>query len=67
VAVELGRRIVTALPQVLRGGNRQEALQSVSDDCPPELRMLERLGYVYGPVAYVRAVRARRQIDRRST
>jgi O-antigen biosynthesis protein len=66
VAVELCKRIGAALPLVLRGGNREKSLPSASASCPPSLRSLERLGHVYGPIAYARAVAQRRRIDRLS-
>ncbi len=64
VARQLVSRVLRALPTILRGGNRSIALQAATEDCPPVLRRLERLGHLYGPVAYARAVRRRRQIDR---
>jgi GT2 family glycosyltransferase len=67
VARELTGRILAALPAILRGGYRRTALQSASDACPPSLRRLERLGHVYGPVAYARAVRYRRRIDHQAS
>jgi GT2 family glycosyltransferase len=66
VAVELCNRIGAALPEVWRGGHREESLPSASASCPPSLRALERLGHVYGPIAYARAVLQRRRIDTRS-
>ncbi len=67
VARQLVTRILGALPAVLRGGNRAVALESATEACPPALRRLERLGHLYGPVAYTRAVRRRRQLERLST
>ena len=64
VARELLWRTATGLPRILRGGNRATALQSATEECPPGLRRLERLGHLYGPIAYARAVRQRRRIDR---
>jgi GT2 family glycosyltransferase len=66
VARELLRRIVLALPRILRGGNRTTALQSVSEECPRSLRRLERLGHLYGPIAYLRAVLERRRQEQGS-
>ena len=62
VARELLRRVPAVLPLAfgLRpGGGSPEA---AADPCRSELRWLERLGYVYGPVAYGRAVIWRRRI-----
>jgi GT2 family glycosyltransferase len=64
VALRLVARVLGALPTILRGGNRAAALHSATEACPPVLRRLERLGHLYGPVAYARAVRRRRQIER---
>ncbi len=63
VGRELIRRTAAALPGVVRGGNRAVALPSATHDCPRELRRLERLGHLYGPVAYARAVVHRRRLD----
>jgi glycosyltransferase involved in cell wall biosynthesis len=67
VALELGRRVAAGLPLILRGGNREKALQSASSSCPPVLRTLERLGYLYGPIAYARALISYRRIEGRPT
>jgi hypothetical protein len=64
VARELISRTVAGLPRILRGGNRAVALHSATSDCPPALRRVERLGHLYGPIAYARAVMHRRRIDR---
>ena len=64
VARELLGRIVTALPAILRGGYRKAALQSATDECPTSLRRLERMGHLYGLIAYARAVCYRRRIER---
>jgi O-antigen biosynthesis protein len=64
VAFRLVARVLGALPAVLRGGNRAAALHSATDACPAALRRLERWGHLYGPVAYARAVRRRRRIER---
>jgi O-antigen biosynthesis protein len=64
VAVELTRRIMLGLPLILRGGYRKQSLQSVSDSCPQVLRTLERLGYLYGPIAYALARLEHRRIER---
>ena len=64
VAVELSHRVIASLPLIVRGGNRDGSLPSASASCPPVLRTLERLGYVYGPVAYARAVLRHRQIEK---
>jgi hypothetical protein len=63
VAHQLVTRILRALPAILRGGNRATALQSATEACPPALRRLERLGHLFGPIAYARAVHRRRQIE----
>ena len=64
VGRELISRTVVGLPRILRGGNRALALHSATSDCPPALRRVERLGHLYGPIAYTRAVMHRRRIDR---
>ena len=64
VAVELTRRVLADLPQVMRGGYRAQSLQSASEAFPSNLRTLERLGYLYGPVAYARAVVRDRRLQR---
>jgi hypothetical protein len=67
VARDLTGRILVALPQIMRGGYRETALHSASDACPPSLRRLERLGHLYGPVAYARALHYRRRIERQAS
>jgi O-antigen biosynthesis protein len=62
VALELLRRVPAVLPLAFglrRGGRSPEA---AADACRQELRWLERLGYVYGPIAYGRALLSRRRI-----
>jgi GT2 family glycosyltransferase len=63
VAVELFKRVTAALPLIARGGHRETSLPSASAALPPSLRTLERLGLIYGPVAYARAVLQRRRIE----
>jgi O-antigen biosynthesis protein len=61
VARELLRRVPAVLPLAFglrRGGASPEP---VVDACRQELRWLERLGYLYGPVAYGRALVWRRR------
>jgi len=67
VALELLRRVPAVLP--LAFGLRQQGISpgAAADACRQELRRLERLGYVYGPVAYGRALYWRRHIRRRAT
>jgi glycosyltransferase involved in cell wall biosynthesis len=66
VALELLRRVPAILP--LAFGLRRGAGSSAAapDACLRELRWLERLGYLYGPVAYGRALLWRRRLDARA-
>jgi GT2 family glycosyltransferase len=66
VALELLRRVPAVLPLAFglrRGGHLPGA---TADACRQELRWLERLGYLYGPIAYGRALLWRRRIRSRS-
>lgn len=63
VAKDLLRRVPPLLPVAL--GRRRGVDTAGREGLPPGLRRLEQLGYLYGPVAYALAVRARRRIDRR--
>jgi len=63
VAAELARRLPGLLPAALLHRHRSGAESGVGA-YPSQLRWLERIGYLYGPVAYVRSLlwvrRARR-------
>ena len=54
VAADLARRVPRLLPAALFAAHRGGAEANIGD-YPSELRWLERLGYLYGPVAYVRS------------
>jgi len=60
VAADLARRVPAVLPRAF--GLRWRGESPAPQACRRELRWLERMGYLYGPVAYVRAVHARRRI-----
>jgi GT2 family glycosyltransferase len=55
VALELLRRVPAVLPLAFGLPRRRESPGTAADICRQELRRLERLGYIYGPVAYGRA------------
>lgn len=62
VAADLVRRVPGLLPAALLAAQRGGAEANIGN-YPSELRWLERLGFLYGPVAYVRSrVRQRRGI-----
>ena len=64
VAADLARRVPRLLPAALLAAHRGGAEANIGD-YPSELRWLERLGFLYGPVAYVRSrVWQRRRVDR---
>jgi GT2 family glycosyltransferase len=54
VAADLARRVPRLLPAALLAAHRGGAEANIGD-YPSELRWLERLGFLYGPVAYVRS------------
>ena len=54
VALDLARRVPALVPAALLTRQRGGTDDGIGD-YPPHLRWLERLGYLYGPVAYVRA------------
>ena len=61
VAGELARRLPGLLPAALLHRHRSGAEAGVGA-YPSQLRWLERIGYLYGPIAYVRSLLwARRQ------
>jgi GT2 family glycosyltransferase len=55
VALELLRRVPAVLPLAFGLRRRGDSAGTAADACRQELRWLERLGYIYGPVAYGRA------------
>jgi O-antigen biosynthesis protein len=57
VALDLARRVPRLLPAALLAAHRGGS-EAGCGDYPSQLRWLERLGYLYGPVAYVRSRRA---------
>lgn len=60
VAVDLARRVPRLLPAAFLAAHRSGA-EAGCGDYPPQLRWLERFGYLYGPVAYTRSrIRPRR-------
>jgi hypothetical protein len=59
VALDLARRVPRLLPAAFLASHRSGS-EAGCGDYPAQLRWLERLGYLYGPVAYVRSrVKAR--------
>jgi hypothetical protein len=54
VGIDLARRVPRLLPAALLRVHRDEADHGCGD-YPPQLRWLERAGYLYGPVAYMRS------------
>ena len=67
VALELLRRVPSVLPLAFGLQRRGPSPGAAADACRQELRRLERLGYLYGPVAYGRALYHRRRILRLAT
>jgi len=59
VARDLARRVPQLVPAALLGRHRGGAADAHGDYLP-QLRWLERAGYLYGPVAYVRSRAQRR-------
>ncbi len=59
VAADLARRVPKLLPAALLRSHRSGAEAGVGE-YPPQLRWLERLGYLYGPIAYLRSRAATR-------
>jgi O-antigen biosynthesis protein len=55
VALDMIHRIPRILPLAFGLRGRDGSWRGAVDECRPELRWLERLGYLYGPVAYGRA------------
>jgi GT2 family glycosyltransferase len=62
VALELLRRVPAVLPLAFGLRRRGKSSGAAADACRQELRWLERLGYIYGPVAYGRALLSRRRM-----
>ena len=60
---DLATRVPPLIPAAFGARNGPGPAQDPA--LPDELRRLERLGYLYGPVAYARAVLARRRQDAR--
>jgi glycosyltransferase involved in cell wall biosynthesis len=54
VAVELAARVPRLLPAALLRARRGDADEGAGE-YPPQLRWLERAGYLYGPLAYARS------------
>ena len=54
VALDLARRVPRVLPAALLASHRSGAEAGVGD-YPAQLRWLERAGYLYGPLAYLRS------------
>ena len=67
VALELLRRVPAVLPLAIGLRRQGTSPGAAADACRQELRRLERLGYIYGPVAYGRALYWRRRIRRLAT
>jgi len=63
IAIELAERVPRLLPAALFRAHRGDA-DAGCGDYPPQLRWLERAGYLYGPAAYARS-RARAWWDGR--
>ena len=61
VAWDLLHRIPRILPLAFGLRGRDGRWRGAADECRPELRRLERLGYLYGPIAYGRAQLWRRR------
>jgi GT2 family glycosyltransferase len=59
VALDLARRVPALVPAALLARRRGSATDGIGD-YPRALRWLERCGYLYGPVAYLRARLRRR-------
>jgi O-antigen biosynthesis protein len=62
VALELLRRVPTVLPLAFGLRRHPHSPATATDACRQELKWLERMGYVYGPIAYGRARLWRRRI-----
>ncbi|MGY1779756.1 glycosyltransferase [Geodermatophilus sp. SYSU D01036] len=62
IAADLARRVPKLLPAALLRSHRSGAEAGVGE-YPSQLRWLERLGYLYGPVAYLRSRLAARRAD----
>jgi cellulose synthase/poly-beta-1,6-N-acetylglucosamine synthase-like glycosyltransferase len=62
IAMELIRRIPDVLPLAFGAPRPRMSPVTLTDGCRRELKWLERMGYLYGPVAYARALRWRRRI-----
>ena len=62
MALDMIHRIPGILPLAFGLRGRDGRWRGAVDECRPELRRLERLGYLYGPVAYLRS-RARSFAD----
>jgi hypothetical protein len=65
VALELARRVPAVIPAALLARQRGGANDGIGD-YPHQLRWLERWGYLYGPVAYLRARLSRRRAQAES-
>lgn len=63
VAAELARRLPGLLPAALLHRHRSGAEAGVGA-YPSQLRWLERIGYLYGPIAYLRSVLWARRVAR---
>jgi GT2 family glycosyltransferase len=62
IAMELIRRIPDVLPLAFGTPRPRVSPVALTDGCRQELKWLERMGYVYGPIAYARALRWRRRV-----
>jgi hypothetical protein len=54
VALDLARRVPRLLPAAFLAAHRS-GTEAGCGDYPAQLRWLERVGYLYGPVAYTRS------------
>jgi GT2 family glycosyltransferase len=62
IAADLARRVPKLLPAAFLRSHRSGEEAGVGR-YPPQIRWLERLGYLYGPVAYLRSRVAARESD----
>jgi len=66
VAMDLLRRVPAVLPLAFGLRRTGASPETATEACRRELKWLERMGYLYGPVAYARAALRRRRMDSRA-